>query len=81
MFLLVCSFVSSLWMASFPMTNIFPSDYEEWEPLESFIGKFDAVHENIGKLLHDGERPITVSFWASFDPRSGCEVKNHHSSF
>ena len=37
------------------MTDIFPSDYEEWEPLESFIGKFDAVHENIGKLLHDGE--------------------------
>ena len=27
------------------------------------------------------KRPIIVSFWASFDPKSGCEVKNHHLHF
>ena len=27
--------------------------------------------------LEHQKRPITVSFWASFDPKSGCEVKNH----
>ena len=34
--------------------DIFPSNFEEWEPVESFTGTFEAIHVDFGELIYFG---------------------------
>ena len=36
------------------LADIFPSNFEEWEPVESFIGTFEAIHVDFGELIFSG---------------------------
>lgn len=38
----------------FHFADIFPSDFVEWEPVESFTGTFQAIHVELGELLYAG---------------------------
>ena len=36
------------------LADIFPSNFEEWEPVESFTGTFEAIHVDFGELIYFG---------------------------
>ena len=35
-------------------TDIFLSDFVEWEPIEALTGTFQALHADFGKLIYHG---------------------------
>ena len=38
----------------FFILDVFPSNFYDWEPLESFTGVFEVIHADIGKLMYNG---------------------------
>lgn len=46
--------LNTLWACCLDCTDIFPSTFVEWEPLEALSGTFEAHHFEIGSLLYSG---------------------------
>lgn len=43
------------------ITDIYPSSYEEWQPVECILGFMDVLHGSIGELQYAGRRSIQLA--------------------
>ena len=48
-------------MSGFTFIDIFPSSLVEWQPIECLTGHFQAIHNEIGKLIYAESKPSDLS--------------------